>query len=142
MDLSNTEREHFDELCFYTLAHNDRRFIHQHVVDAFTAQHAEPQTKSIAVAFALIGLYLHIEKGYSGRQVQLAHMQLAKRRRQWPQFLLPIAKAKVSVTDVLAAPAGPERDQAIDHWCRSVWRSWKASHAQVEKLVDETLWPK
>ena len=142
MNLPDTEREQFDELCFYTLAHNDGRFIHQHVVDAFAAQRADAHSKPISVAFALIGLYLHIEKGYSGRQVQLAHMQLAKRRKQWPQFSLPATTGAVTVSDVLAAPSGPERDQAIDRWCRSVWRAWSANHAQVERLLNETLWPK
>ena len=49
----------------YTLAHPDAAFIHQHIVDAFTAQTANRDSKPIAVAFALIGLGLYLEKNYT-----------------------------------------------------------------------------
>ena len=55
------DRAAYDELASYTLAHGDPAFIHQHVVDAFAAQHATDDSKPIGVAFALIGLYLHVE---------------------------------------------------------------------------------
>ena len=45
-----------DELSAYTLTHGDPDFIHQHVVDAFAAQHAAAKSSAIGVAFALIGL--------------------------------------------------------------------------------------
>jgi hypothetical protein len=54
--------EPFDELSFYTLAHPDPAFIHQHIVDASIAQTANEDTKPIAVAFSLIGLCLYLEK--------------------------------------------------------------------------------
>jgi len=142
MSRSQQEQEQFDELCFYTLAKQDGAFIHQHVVDAFAAQHADQDSKPIGVAFALIGLYLHVENGYSGRKVQLAHMNLANRRKQWPQFPLPDTRGEVGVADMLAAPPGPERDQAIDRWCASVWRAWSGSHKQVRELLNSVLWPK
>ena len=40
-----TEKEAYDELCAYTLSHDDPAFIHQYVVDAWCAQHADAQTK-------------------------------------------------------------------------------------------------
>ncbi len=49
-----------DELCCYTLSLRDAAFIHQHAVDAIAAQNADAQTKPIAIAFALVGLYLAI----------------------------------------------------------------------------------
>ncbi|HEX6716913.1 MAG TPA: DUF5946 family protein, partial [Pyrinomonadaceae bacterium] len=67
-------QEKFYELSYYTLAHQEPAFIHQHIVDAFTAQTADQNTKPIAVAFALIGLCLYLEKNCTGKQVQLAHM--------------------------------------------------------------------
>ena len=87
----------------------------------------------------LLGLCLHLEKGYSGREVQRAHVQLAKRRKQWPTFMLPEARGVVTVTDVLAAAPGPERDAAIERWCASVWEAWSASHAQVRELLQQEL---
>jgi len=139
MTEESPEQDKFHELCFYTLAHGDAAFIHQHVVDAFAAQHADQDTKPIKVAFALFGLCLHLEKGYSGREVQRAHMQLAKRRKQWPTFILPAACGVVTVTDVLAAAPGPARDAAIERWCVSVWEAWRASHAQVRELLQQEL---
>lgn len=68
--------ELYNQLAFYTLAHPDPAFIHQLLVDAYGAQHADETTKPIAVLFSLIGLYLHLEKGYTGKQVQRAHMRL------------------------------------------------------------------
>jgi hypothetical protein len=56
-----TDLDLFHELSFYTLSHGDPAFIHQNSVDAYTAQHADETTKPIAVVFALIGLYLHLE---------------------------------------------------------------------------------
>lgn len=46
------------EFTCYTLAHRDPAFLHQHVVDAFAAQHADDSTKPITLVFALVGLYL------------------------------------------------------------------------------------
>jgi hypothetical protein len=87
----------YSELAFYTLAHGDSAFIHQHVVDAFAVQHADENTKPIAVVFGLAGLYLHIEKGFTGRQVQLAHMRMATRSKQWPQIPLPEKRGEITI---------------------------------------------
>ena len=83
------EREAYDELCAYTAMRGDRTFIHQHVVDAFAAQTANEHTKPITLAFALAGLCLRVERHYTGREVQRAHMHMARRKRPWPSFPLP-----------------------------------------------------
>ncbi len=131
----NTEQANLDELYFYTLAHPDPSFIHQHAIDAYAAQHAEAGTKPIRLAFALIGLYLHLEKGYSGRQVQRAHMQMAGTRRAWPQFKLPAQRGSMSVADVVAAPPGRQRDAAIERWCACVWEAWSENHSAVRNCA-------
>ena len=131
------ERDLYHNLSYYTFTHPQPGFIHQLIVDAFGAQRATVKTKPIRLAFALIGLYLHIEKGYSGRQVQEAHMRLARGRRTWPTFKLPKYRGDVTVSDVLAAPPGPERDAAIETWCRSVWEAYREIHVQVVTLFEE-----
>jgi hypothetical protein len=125
----------YEELQCYTLAHGGTGFIHQHVVDAWTAQHADERTKPIALAFALVGLYLHVEKSLPGRQVQLAHMALARRKRSWPSFALPKERGAMTVEQVMAAPPGPERHRAIDAWCVSVWEAYRESHGAVAELL-------
>ena len=137
MTPTRTEQDALDALAAYTLTHGDIAFIHQHVVDASAAQHATTDTRPIAIAFALIGLYLHVERGLSGRQVQRAHIMLAKRSRHWPTFWLPEHRGTVTALDDMAAPAGPERDRAIDAWCESVWDAYRDVAPAVVMLARE-----
>lgn len=51
---------------------------HQVTVDAYCAQHTGPNTRPIATAFALNGLYLVLERGFTGLQVREAHGYLAE----------------------------------------------------------------
>jgi len=44
---------------------------------------------------------------------------------------LPEDRGSMTVVDVLAAPAGPERDAAIDEWCRSVWNAFGANRQTI-----------
>ena len=134
-----TDEEQYNELAFYTLAHPAPSFIHQHVVDAYAAQHATEATKPITIVFALVGLYLYLEKNFSGRQVQKAHMQLAKFRKTWTRPSLPAAFGSVVISDVTAAPAGEPRDAQIRAWCVSVWAAWRESHTEIAALVRDEL---
>jgi Family of unknown function (DUF5946) len=133
------DQELYNELAYYTLSHPAPAFIHQHLVDAYTAQHVDEAAKPIAAVFALVGLYLCVEKGFTGKQVQRAHMQLAKQRKNWPRLTPPAKVGAISVADVLAAQAGPERDEMIRQWCASVWEAWKDTQEQIRRLVKEEL---
>lgn len=79
-----SDQDLYNQLALYTLQLPDPEFIHQHIVDAFAVQHAGPASKPIAIVFALIGLYLYLEKGFNGRQVQQAHMRLARQKNTGP----------------------------------------------------------
>ena len=131
----SAEQDAYHELSAYTLTHGDATFIHQHVVDAWAAQHAVEGGKPIGLTFALVGLYLHLEEGFSGRQVQRAHMEMGRSKREWPTFAMPAERGAITAIDVMAAPEGPERDQAIDDWCRSVWEAFSANRPAVEALL-------
>ena len=135
----DTDQDLYNELAFYTLAHVDPAFIHQNVVDAFAAQTAGETTKPITIVFALIGLYLYVEKGYTGKQVQRAHMQLAKYRRQWFMPALPLDRGAIRIQDVLAVAPGPARDAMIRKWCESAWQPWSASRQQIVDLAKGEL---
>jgi hypothetical protein len=134
-----SDQDLYNELAFYTLAHGDPAFIHQNVVDAFAAQTAGETTKPITIVFALIGLYLYVEKGYTGKQVQRAHMQLAKFRRQWFMPALPLDRGAIRNQDVLAAAPGADRDAMIRKWCESAWQPWSASRQQILDLAKSEL---
>jgi hypothetical protein len=131
----NSEQDAFHELCGYTLTRGDSAFVHQHVVDAFAAQTADDKTKPVKLTFALVGLYLHIERHFSGREVQRVHMNLGKRKEIWPVIPLPRDRGDVIVADVLAAPEGESRDRAINLWCGSVWRAFGESRQTVVDLL-------
>ncbi|MFH1031933.1 MAG: DUF5946 family protein [Chloroflexota bacterium] len=139
MNQKTSVQENYNELTYYTMNHPDPSFIHQHVVDAFCAQYADERTKPIAITFALIGLYLYLEKNSSGKQVQQAHVILARHRKQWPKFNLPAYSGNITASDVLKAPPGPERDKMIRKWCDSVWDAYKGNHQKVAALVQSEL---
>ncbi len=67
----NNQQNDYDALSGYTLTHGDSAFIHQHIVDTLAAQTPNEHTKSIRLTFTLAGLYLHVEKQFNGRQIQL-----------------------------------------------------------------------
>ena len=125
------------ELSAYTLGLGDPSFPHQYVVDAFTAQHAGPSVKPINTLFALVGLYLAVEKSFTGRQVQRVHMLLAARPREWPRLTPPVTPGAVSVWDVLQAEVAEDRMAAIKNWDKSVWDSWANERQRVLDIVKE-----
>ena len=131
----NTERAAFDEVYVYTMGRPG--FILQHVVDAFAVQTANDDSKPIGVVFGLVGLYLYVEKQFSGRQVQRVHVELGRRKREWPRVHMPEDRGSVTVANVLAASAGPERDLAINDWCRSVWTAFGADRQTIIALLKE-----
>jgi hypothetical protein len=124
----------YNKLCLYTLGHGGSAFIHQNVVDAFAAQDATSDDKPIRLAFALVGLYLHVEKGFTGREVQLAHMKLGRTKQRWPTFRIPKDRGPIDATTVLAAPI-EQRDQMIHEWCSSVWNAFADQSEPVKQLL-------
>jgi len=128
-----------DELTYYTLAHADPAFIHQHLVDAYAAQHLRQSKSTIGAAFALAGLYLAVEHGFSGRQVQKMHMLMASKSKHWPRFVPPADVGPLTVADVVAVQPGAGRDQELMRWCASVWAAWSPEQGRVKEMVDRFL---
>jgi hypothetical protein len=122
------------ELTAYTVTRGNIAFIHQHLVDAYAAQHVKENARAIGVAFALIGLYLACERGYTGRQVQHMHMLLANRSKTWPHFTPPPLRDALTVLDVLQTPPGETRDHMLHQWTQSVWNAWSHEHDRVKTL--------
>jgi hypothetical protein len=124
-----------NELSYYTLAHGDPTFIHQHLVDAYGAQHVRQSKSTIGAAFALAGLYLAIERGFTGRQVQKMHMLMGRTAKQWPRYDPPTNVGPLTVADVLAVEPGPRRDAKLMEWCASLWSAWSSAHGRVREMV-------
>ncbi|HEU0124312.1 MAG TPA: DUF5946 family protein [Bryobacteraceae bacterium] len=127
-----TTRAAYDEVYVYAMGRPG--FILQYVVDAAAVQSATVDTKPIAIVFGLVGLYLHTEKQFSGRQVQKAHRLLASTQREWPNLHLPDNRGSMTAADVLAADAGPERDRAIEDWGKSVWAACITTREAIVEL--------
>jgi hypothetical protein len=136
MLITSSSQNQFHELSFYTLSHHDQvYFIHQHAVDAFAGQTADENTKPIKLTFGLIGLYLFLEKGYTGKQVQNAHIKLSQNKKVWPSVALPDHRGAITVNNVLQAKAGEPRDLMIKKWCESVWAAYKNWHEAITNLA-------
>lgn len=97
------------------------------------------QTKSITVFFSLAGLYLHVEKEYTGRRVKLAHMHMARITKAYPKFSLPENRGSITVGDVVDTPPGKQRDDMIDRWCISVWNAYSQQRDAVIALTESLL---
>ncbi|WP_067929178.1 DUF5946 family protein [Alicyclobacillus shizuokensis] len=129
----------YSELTVYTLSHKGDDFIHQHVVDAYAAQHSGNGMKNITTAFALIGLYYAVEHGYNGKQVQRVHTLLARLKHPWDTLPLPQRSYSVTVIDVLNEPPGHKRDAMIHEWMIDVWGSWNHQHEWVRSICHRLL---
>ncbi len=134
-----TDQDLYYELSMYTLNLGDTAFIHQYIVDAYCARHANQETKPIAIAFALMGLYLHHEKNYSGKQVQSAHMRMAQKKKEWPQFIFPIERGSITVAEVLKAKPGPDRNEMINQWSENVWQAWIENRTTISHWLKTEL---
>lgn len=130
----SAEEDAYHELCAWTLTHPGT-FVHQHVVDAWMAQHADERTRPIGITFALVGLYLHLVHGFTGREVQRAHMALARGKHDWPRVTLPANRGSFTVAEVLRAPEGPARERAIDEWCAAAWAAYAGAEGEVSALL-------
>jgi hypothetical protein len=126
------------QISYSTLSLQDDYFLHQLAVDAYAAQHQGNKAKPISTAFGLIGLYLVNEKNYTGREVQLAHIELANKSKVWPQFPAPKEKNWLTVKDVIEGPEN-EREILIKKWNKSVWDGWKPEQEKVAALFINPL---
>jgi hypothetical protein len=132
----------YSDLMCYTVSKQDPGFIHQHVVDAYAAQHAGGPTRPITEAFGLIGLYLALEKGYTGREVQKAHVKIAKIHKEWPLLEPPLRHAGLTATDVVREDTDTQKETMIRKWMESVWGIWEDRHPWVSVTTDELLYKK
>ena len=138
MSFNIAESKEFNELSFYSMSHPNREyFIHQHVVDAYQAQISNSETKPIAVIFALLGLYLYLEKGFTGREVQLMHMKIAKNKPVvWPKVVFPGRRGEITIQDVLKLESSEDKDTMIRNWCESVWNAYAESQQTVRDFTN------
>jgi hypothetical protein len=132
--LEYKENEKYNELAYYTLQLQDECFIHQYIVDAYTIQTADSNTKKISIIFALVGLYLYVEKGYTGKEVQRFHTWMSNNKINWPEVELPIKRGNVTVAMVVDKD-GDDRIKMMNTWCNDVWNALSSCHLEIEKIA-------
>ena len=133
--MTTPELSAYDELYLYSGTRGRDTFILQLVVDAHRAQVATADMKPIALVFALVGLFLHVERNFTGLRVQQVHMQLGRTKHQWPTVILPLHRGVTTAADVMRVPEGEDRDAAISDWCRCVWEAYRDSRGTIVDLL-------
>ncbi len=135
-----TDTKLFEKLSFYTLSHsNSDYFIHQLIVDAYTAQTANKNTKKISLVFSLVGLYLLIEKKYTGKEIQQAHSLLSNYKEFLPEVKLPNNRGSITISEVLESEIN--RDAMIKKWCFSVWKEYGFCKEEIKQYCEMYLFP-
>jgi len=130
----------YNDLLFYTLSHPDPEFfIHQYAVDAFAAQNVDENTKNITLLYAVAGLYLAVERGFSGKEVQNAHLIFSKEKSDMPLIIPPENRGEITIKNVLEAEPGIARDEMILHWCASVWEAYQNNRDSIISYCQKHL---
>lgn len=125
---------HYGVLAARTLVLDDLGFAHQHAVDAYSVQHIGSESKPITAVFALLGICLALEHGANGREVQLAHMKLAKTRREWPRLIPTTHSFETTIQDVLDADS-PDLQRLLREWMKCSWGAWAHEHERIRALA-------
>lgn len=133
-------------LCSEVMGHEAQHLpalgrLHQLTVDAYGAQHAGVPTPTISTAFALVGLHLALEEGWSGTAVRAAHQALAERHRDWPLFAIPAERGRLTIAHVAASTTPDEHAMRVQAWAASVWKAWRGAHDAVRSWADAVLPP-
>ncbi|WNR47149.1 DUF5946 family protein [Paenibacillus roseipurpureus] len=128
----------YHELSAIFIMNPDLNFRTQHAVDAYGAQHSGSKVKNIRTAFSLIGLYLAVERKYTGRQVQQAHMELAQKNLKWSSFIEPTRPYTLTVADVLGT-AEEKRNDMLMAWSKHVWEIWEDYHEWTRNICKSNL---
>lgn len=90
----------------------------------------------ITVISGLIGLYLALARGYTGREVQRARTRKVKAGNT---FTLPDPtgrSAALTAIDVLQAGTKEDKDIMIRIWMSAVWESWADRRQWVRVIAD------
>lgn len=128
----------------FELGHEELvRRCHQLAVDAYGAQHADPQRGRRRLVYSLVGLHLALDRGWSGTDVRTLHQRMGPPDAGWPVLLRPASLGALTVGDVVAAGARAGSVEghaaAVDAWGRSVWEAWAEDSPGIVALTDSLL---
>lgn len=94
-------------------------------------------TQTPRILFSLVGLYLHVEEGFTGKVVQLFHQKMARQKKAWPELHLPKFRGEIKIEDVLKVSPGADRDRMIRLWSEDVWQAFQENRTTIIDLIQE-----
>lgn len=134
---------------------------HQLTVDAYGAQHPDPDGTGLRLAYSLVGLCLALERGWTGVAVRDLHGRMGRRQPWWPAFHRPAPPDPAARPKGRRAPAAeasaPEATvagvvlagarsgsveghaEAVQAWARAVWACWSPEHAAIRAFADRII---
>ncbi len=132
------------ELMGFQVQHPVMLRYHQLTADAYAAQHAGGSTPLLRVGYALAGLWLSIEHGFSGEDVRQVHRRMGRPTASWPMFEAPAPQQGwLTVVDVAEAgvrvPSERGHAKAVDAWAESVWEAWQRERPGTDDAVERML---
>lgn len=113
--------------------------LHQLTVDTYAAQHPGPSVPPIAIPFALIGLHLALDEGWSGAAVRAAHGWLAQRADAWPAFTPPSSFGPLTADRIAQATRPEIHARLVEAWANGTWAAWRPAHERVRDWADGAL---
>lgn len=111
------------------------------LIDAYCVQHpGKPERRAIqSVNVHLMALYLQLEQGWDGAQVNLALQSILSASPRFEWLLPPEPNGTLTVADVLNADT-PERAAAnIEAYARDVWKAWQPHRATALKWAERVM---
>jgi hypothetical protein len=124
--------------------HPVMRRYHQLTVDAYGAQHTGGSTPRIRVVYALTGLWLALEHGFSGEDVRAVQRRIGEPAAGWPTFAPPPAgQSWTTVVDVAQAGvrigSNAGHAHAVQRWAEDVWGVWLEHAPGTDDAVEDLL---
>ncbi len=120
----------YGRLSARTLALPRETFIHQTAIDCYEAQHPGLPGKPIAAVFGLVGLYLVVEKGYTGLEVQHVHMMLGNEKRPLPSLSIPDTRSAITVASI-GEVTDANLPVALTNWAHAIWDAWAGEQDKI-----------
>ncbi|MFF0339771.1 DUF5946 family protein [Kribbella sp. NPDC004875] len=116
-------------------------YLHQLRIDAYGAQHVNPEGPRIGPVFALNGLYMFLERGSGNVDVRTAHSIMANSYDDWPRLVPPARAGELTAYDVLVAGGVDEVESTLLRWARQVWDAWPDNDRRTIRELTVKLVP-
>lgn len=111
------------------------------VNDAYCVQHhGVSERRAIqSVNVHLVALYLQLEKGFHGNQVNAPMQRVLRYADQFTWLEPPTPNGTLTIADILQAQTLQAQADAIESYARDIWHAWQIHRAIVVKWANQAL---